>query len=481
MPLAFVAAVSGFLLFAPRADAFIYWSNWVNPAVTPATISRANNNGTGQKFDFLSLTAGSQPSGLSINSSRIYWAQQGPSAMSADSVGRANLTGTGVDETFISMPAGSIETTGAGTAVNSTHIYYTQPETNQIGRANLGGTSPDDDFIMTPIANNPIGIALNSTDIWWANNALGGSAARLARQSLADADDGSTINVGTDPWGIALTSTHIYWTNQITNTIGRVELDGGNPQPSWITGAQGPGDIAVHAGKLYWTEPQRPSIGRADLGDPNPDVDHTFIDGPNVNFPYGIAVDSFAFPSCTNASISTDIGQPVAATLQCTTGGTARTFSLRSQPQHGSLLVNTSTGDLTYTPDDGFFGTDSFDFRASNKFGTSNTATANVTVNPNSNEFSIGKAKRNKKKGTAKLPVDVPGAGSLELEGKKVKPASADAEGAGEVILPVKAKGKAKKKLKKKGKANVTVDVTFSPEGGDPATQSDKVKLKRKR
>ncbi len=98
-----------------------------------------------------------------------------------------------------------------------------------------------------------------------------------------------------------------------------------------------------------------------------------------------------------------------------------------------------------------------------------------------SNEFGLGKAKKDKRKGTATLPVNVPGAGALDLSGAKIKPDDAQADGRGEVDLLVKAKGKARKKLKRKGKAKVAVEVTFSPVGGDPATQDDTVKLKRKR
>jgi tripartite motif-containing protein 71 len=97
-----------------------------------------------------------------------------------------------------------------------------------------------------------------------------------------------------------------------------------------------------------------------------------------------------------------------------------------------------------------------------------------------SNEFTIGKLKRNTRKGTAKLAVEIPGPGALALAGKQVKPQETSV-GAGESSLTIKAKGKAKRKLKSGGKAKVAVDVTFLPTGGDPNTQSRKLKLKRKR
>jgi len=90
--------------------------------------------------------------------------------------------------------------------------------------------------------------------------------------------------------------------------------------------------------------------------------------------------------------------------------------------------------------------------------------------------------KRNKRKGTAKLTVSVPGPGDIELaQGKTVKGDEARADDAGEATLTVKAKGKAKKKLSSKGKAKVAADVTYTPDGGQPNTQTASVKLSKKR
>jgi len=97
------------------------------------------------------------------------------------------------------------------------------------------------------------------------------------------------------------------------------------------------------------------------------------------------------------------------------------------------------------------------------------------------NEFTFGKAKKNKKKGTAKLTVEVPCAGDLELaKTKKVKADDEVAEADGEEKLTVKPKGKARKRLNKKGKAKVKAEVTYTPEGGEPNTQTKRVKLVRR-
>jgi len=103
------------------------------------------------------------------------------------------------------------------------------------------------------------------------------------------------------------------------------------------------------------------------------------------------------------------------------------------------------------------------------------------------NTFTLGATTRNKKKGTATLAVYVPNPGELSgsVNGANVASAGravvSKAVGPGNAQLLIKAKGKKKRKLNEKGKVKLNVAVTYTPTGGDPSTQSLKVKLKRKR
>jgi hypothetical protein len=100
-----------------------------------------------------------------------------------------------------------------------------------------------------------------------------------------------------------------------------------------------------------------------------------------------------------------------------------------------------------------------------------------------SNAVTVGKTALNKKKGTATLNLTVPNPGELTGSGKGVKAAAAGAATskavtAGAAQLLIKAKGKKKKQLKQKGKVKLNVIVTYTPTGGDPSTQSKRLKLK---
>jgi hypothetical protein len=101
------------------------------------------------------------------------------------------------------------------------------------------------------------------------------------------------------------------------------------------------------------------------------------------------------------------------------------------------------------------------------------------------NGFSFGELKRNKKKGTATLNLTLPNPGELTASGDGVRAASAGraviskSVTAGPAQLLIKAKGKKKKTLNETGKVKLNVVVTYTPTGGDPSTQSTRVKLKK--
>jgi hypothetical protein len=109
----------------------------------------------------------------------------------------------------------------------------------------------------------------------------------------------------------------------------------------------------------------------------------------------------------------------------------------------------------------------------------------NAEIAP-TNTVEVGATQRNKKKGTATLTLTLPNSGDLTASGSGVSVASAAAAvisksvAAGAAQLVVKATGKKKRKLNQKGKVKATVAITYTPNFGDPHTQSVQVKLKKK-
>jgi hypothetical protein len=108
-----------------------------------------------------------------------------------------------------------------------------------------------------------------------------------------------------------------------------------------------------------------------------------------------------------------------------------------------------------------------------------------VFVKP-TNAFSLGGVTSDKKKGSAIVTADLPYPGELTGSGNGASVARAPeagtskSVGAGHAQLVIKAKGKKKRTLSKTGKVKLNIAVTYTPTGGDPSTQSVKVKLKKR-
>lgn len=60
----------------------------------------------------------------------------------------------------------------------------------------------------------------------------------------------------------------------------------------------------------------------------------------------------------------------------------ADNFSISSQPIHGTITLEESSGNFTYTPNPDYFGSDTFTYTASNSAGTSSGATVSINIAP---------------------------------------------------------------------------------------------------
>lgn len=190
-------------------------------------------------------------------------------------------------------------------------------------------------------------------------------------------------------------------------------------------------------------------------------------------------------PGCEDLKATAAIGTPVSIPITCDDTGPAyeqtevRAF-LDASPSNGMVPndVVLLPGSMTYTPNPGFAGADSFTVRS---FDLVSFGDRDGTVSVKVRDFSFARVKQDKKKGTAKLTVKVPAAGKVKLaKSKNVKGDKARADAKGKVKLAVRAKGKAKKQLAASGKAKVKAKVRYKPEGGPPSTKTKRVKLKQR-
>ncbi|WP_447971919.1 Ig-like domain-containing protein [Nitrospira sp. M1] len=98
---------------------------------------------------------------------------------------------------------------------------------------------------------------------------------------------------------------------------------------------------------------------------------------------------SAAAPIAVNDAVSTPQGTPVQNfAVLANDNANGQTIDIAtvvaSDPSNGTVIVNAMTGTITYTPDVGFGGTDTFTYMVDDTEGdTSNTATVTVTVSSN--------------------------------------------------------------------------------------------------
>ncbi len=98
-------------------------------------------------------------------------------------------------------------------------------------------------------------------------------------------------------------------------------------------------------------------------------------------------------------------------------------------------------------------------------------------------DFFFASLTRHKRKGTATLTVDLPNPGELVVSGKGVRGTAAGAPirvtGPGIVSLLIKPKGRTRRILDRTGEVKVRPKVSYTPTGGDTASQSRKLRLKK--
>ena len=274
------------LAFAPRAPAFLYWSNF-----DTNSIGRGNLDGMGtpnQSF----ITSVNAAGGVAVDGAHVYWTQ----CLDGGSIGRANIDGTGANLDFI--PGANLP---CGVEVDASFVYWTEcGETDTLGRGNIDGTDPDFSFITVTDGSAPCGDpAVNASFIYWANS--GGTT--IGRADIGGTNtDPDFITGASIPCGVAVNDSFIYWANFGTDSIGRANLDGsGTPNPNFITAATDPCGVAVDDSFIYWTNAGlADSIGRANLDGTNPN--QNFATGAPGAF--AVAVDSLTAPPASPSSPS---------------------------------------------------------------------------------------------------------------------------------------------------------------------------------
>ena len=218
---------------------------WIN--TTSGTIHRLMD----AEVENLVLDA-HNPNSLAIDAfnEKLYWTQR--TSNTTGEIWRANLDGSNVElvKELTSVPLGI-----AIDAENSK--LYLVNGWGKIQRMNLNGTDFQPNFITGLAAPVHTTIAVGGGKLYWTQR-TSNTTGEIWRANL----DGSNVELVKEltsvPLGIAIDAENskLYFTNG-WGKIQRMNLDGTDFQPNFITGLEVPMNIILDRDNIYWTEGNR--------------------------------------------------------------------------------------------------------------------------------------------------------------------------------------------------------------------------------
>jgi sugar lactone lactonase YvrE len=379
--------------YTVAAPTQIFWSVNQGPSTEETffgnKIRRANPDGSGVT-DL--ITGLSRPTGLAVAGGQLYW-----NDWNTRKTQRANFDGSGVTTLFTGLLTGLL---GLAVDLASGRVFIGEgtPGADAVVRTNLDGTGRT----VFTVTGFPGGVALDLANghVYSANADEFPGPVGINRHNL----DGTgftnilALTTADRARGIALdlSASHIYFTeNDFSMATGgsvkRVNFDG-TGLVTLVSSLNFPHGIALDlaGGEMYWADILNGVIQRANLDGSSVT---TLVSG--INNPHGIALDLVPdlFPAATddvadtNANQAKDItvlanddvgDEPVMVSIPLkgeTDGPVNGTTS-----QAGCTLKATCV--VTYTPDAGFGGTDTFVYTLTDDDGDEDTATVTVTVDP---------------------------------------------------------------------------------------------------
>jgi hypothetical protein len=246
------------LLFASAAaaESRLYWIN--NASGSVATANRAGGEVI-QHFFF----ASPEPDGITADSTHVYWTDTG-----TNEIGRAELSGANVEPSLIP----TVGEVPEGIAVDAGHVYWANLVGQAIGRANLDGSEPEPNFIQLSAGSFPEGVAIEGPHVYWASAGHGGEIGRSNLEG-GEVEEKLITGLGGAISALAANTTHLYWSTNVG--VGRANIDGTEVNSALVTGQTSVNGVALDNEHVFWTSSlpfPDGRIGRAELdgGTPEP-------------------------------------------------------------------------------------------------------------------------------------------------------------------------------------------------------------------
>ena len=157
-------------------------------------------------------------------------------------------------------------TGGRGLGAAPGQIYWVS--TDEIWTADLNGGNP---HVIVTDQNSPQGIAVNSSNLYWADSVDG----TIWEANLDGTSQHAIVAGQRGQIGLAVTPSHIYWANKggggdRAGTIWAADLNGGNPH-AIVTRQTLPAGVAADASHVYWADDGDQTAGSGTISEASPD------------------------------------------------------------------------------------------------------------------------------------------------------------------------------------------------------------------
>jgi serine protease len=301
------------------------------------------------------------------------------------------LAGVWYDNSGTEPSVASAQQLGQEAVAAASHFGNTTPSSNRYAQyiiVSSTGTFPDgfntpgSGFCAWHDWNGDVAATSTVGDIAFTNmpyvyDAGPGCGQNFVNTGAAGTDDGFSIVNGHE-YAETVTDQNPAggWTNHQNDSYGGEEV---GDECAWLTsGAGAAADVTMGTGSFAMQ-----SIYSNDTNSCT--ISHAVV--------VGGASDT---PIASNRSVTTYTNTSVSGILSAyDPDEDALTFAIVANPAHGTVTINNaSTGAFTYTPANGYTGSDSFTFQATDSASNaSNVATDSVTVSPMNSHCPVGYTK----------------------------------------------------------------------------------------
>jgi hypothetical protein len=218
----------------------LYWSSGVGGPLFGQTVSALPLPVSSASTQITLVGGQTDPVGVAVEGGHIYWADAVAGTISVGSLVRDPVTNavTVTDASFLFQGLGG----PVGVAVDGGSIYWTtlgsaSSTSGTIWKASLPNAtqpSPGPPVALVMGQNNPSGLVVDGSNLYWANNGINpgdGSINALTLTGGAATTPATVVGGLTDPYGIAVNTGTIYWTGvdatSSEGTIDKVSVNGG--------------------------------------------------------------------------------------------------------------------------------------------------------------------------------------------------------------------------------------------------------------